>query len=265
MSAASPRSLPAYRDPPAFETLMAFHFAPIKWGIPHFGLFWSELQGQYPHFEVHPPIGEFQISFESGKPDAAITLPVQCWFINVAKDRLIQIQNSAFLQSWRKASAEGRYLHYDELRPHFWQEWQRFCDFSAKQQLGTPNVLQCEVSYINHLERGKGWQKFSELNRVFPSIGELSGREFLGRPEAANLNLSFVMPTQDGRLTISIQPAVRQTDQKEIIQLTITGRCRPTSNETAALEHGLNICHDWVVRGFDDFTSREMHRIWEKL
>lgn len=258
------RTLPDYATPPAFETMMAFHFARLKWDIPHFGLFWGELKTRYPKYEVHPPLGEYQIKFESGRPDSELAFPVRCWFINEENNRLIQVQDTAFLQSWRKVSAEEAYLNYGKLQPLFWGEWEHFCAFAKEQGLGSPNVLLCEVSYVNHLEKGLGWDKFSQLDVIFPSIGSLGGREFLGRPDTAFLNLSFSMPTQDGRLNVSIQPAVRQMDQKEILQLTVTGKCRPSSSDPRDLIAGLDLCRGWVVNGFDDFTSQAMHQLWGK-
>jgi len=53
-------------------------------------------------------------------------------------------------------------------------------------------------------------------------------------------------------------------DGKEIIQLSISGSCRPSSNEISELTKCLDFCREWVVRGFDDFTSGDMHRIWGK-
>ena len=65
------RTLPDYDNPPAQETWMAFSFVPLAWSVPHFGAFWSELREDYPTFEVHPPIGEFNVEFNS----AAVATP----------------------------------------------------------------------------------------------------------------------------------------------------------------------------------------------
>jgi len=72
------------------------------------------------------------------------------------------------------------------------------------------------------------------------------------------------MPSNEGRLHVVIQPAIRQLDGKEIIQLSITGSCRPASNEASELTRCLDNCREWVVRGFDDLTSPHMHSIWGK-
>jgi uncharacterized protein (TIGR04255 family) len=258
------RTLPDYENPPAQETWMAFAFAPLPWRVPHFGAFWSMLKEDYPTFEVHPPIGEFNFEFSAVPPGTITNLPVRCWFKNDQSNRLIQVQNNHFFHNWRRPKPTAPYLHYDELKPVFEREWGRFCDFVDQYDLGKPNVLSCEVAYVNHLDRGIGWENFSDLSVVFPSFGDFRGRNFLGKPETMLVSGSYVMPSNEGRLRVLVQPAVRQSDGKEIIQLTITGSCRPASSEKSELMRCIDFCREWVVRGFDDLTSAEMHRIWRK-
>jgi uncharacterized protein (TIGR04255 family) len=258
------RTLPDYDNPPAQETWMAFAFAPMSWSVPHFGAFWSEIKGDYPNFEVHPPIGEFNFEFNAVAPEAIVKLPVRCWFKNEESNRLIQVQNNRFFHNWRRPSPTAPYLHYDELRPVFEREWGRFCDFATRYNLGVPNVLSCEVAYINHLDRNMGWENFANLSRIFPSVGSFEGESFLKKPETISANAVYVMPSNEGRLHVVIQPAIRQKDGKEIIQLSITGSCRPASSETSELMRCLDSCREWVVKGFDDITSADMHKIWRK-
>ena len=242
---------------------MAFAFVPLPWSVPHFGAFWSELRGDYPTFEVHPPIGEFKLEFNAIAPGAIVNLPVRCWFKNDQSNRLIQIQNNRFFHNWRRPSPSAPYLHYAELKPVLEKEWDRFRDFVHRYDLGTPNVLSCEVAYINHLDRRVGWDNFSDLSSIFPSVGSFEGN-FVKKPETIAANVSYVMPSNEGRLNVVIQPAIRQQDGKEIIQLSITGSCRPASSDTSELMRCLDFCREWVVRGFDDLTSPHMHKIWRK-
>src|SRR5262249_25617305 len=108
------RPLPDYENPPAQETWMAFRFAPLEWSIPHFGAFWSEISANYPHFEVHPPVGDFNLSLSAAGPQAELVLPVRCWFINEESDRLIQVQHNRFFHNWRRKDPSSPYLHYDQ-------------------------------------------------------------------------------------------------------------------------------------------------------
>jgi len=258
------RTLPDYDNPPAQETWMAFRFSSLDWRIPHFGAFWNEVKDDYPDFEVHPPLGDFALQLTNKDLDATISLPIRCWFINNEQNRLLQVQHNRFFQNWRRPNPAAPYLHYEKLRPSFEYEWSRFCDFARRHRIGTPAVLLCEVCYINHLERGIGWKDYADLAVIFPSIGTLHGRQFLKLPETTAVSASFVIPPNEGRLQVAIHPAVRQSDGKEVIQLTITAGCRPASNDMPELLRCLDDCRYWVVTGFDDLTSDDMHRIWRK-
>jgi uncharacterized protein (TIGR04255 family) len=257
-------SLPDYASPPAQETWMSFRFAPLPWSIPHFGAFWHDIRDEYPNFEVHPPVGEFKLEFNALSPEAVVNLPVRCWFITEDRDRLLQVQPNRFYHNWRRSEAGTPYLHYDALKPLFVREWRRFCEFAERYGIGHPNVLGAEVAYINHLDRGTGWNDFSELSAIFPNAGSFKGRSFLANPEAIAVRSSYAMNSRDGKLHVEIQPAVRQSDGREIIQLTITGTCRPGTMTDEELFSCLDECRSWIVKGFDDITSDVMHEIWGK-
>ena len=249
---------------------MGVHFDPLEnWNLPHFGLFWSRINHEYPVAEVHPLIaseGEVQeFEFGVGALQKQLKIPVRCWFINEDKTRLIQVQNNRFIHNWRRIRGSGGpYSHYDDLRPIFEAEWNRFSAFLEKEGIVKPNVVRCEVSYINHLDRGRGWQSFADLPDVFPSWSGRTSGGFLPPPQAAAIRTFYPIQRPEGRLEISAQPAVRQSDGKDIIQLSVTGLCKPTSSEGGQIFSALDAAHEWVVRGFTDFTSAKMHEIWRR-
>jgi len=258
------RTLPDFENPPAVETLMGVHFPPIeKWQSPYFGLFWSRIKKDYPRFEIQPPVvaaptpamavAQFQSGFE---------LPTRCWFFNQDETRLIQVQSNLFLHNWRKVGPANKYLHYDELRPIFEKEWQGFHNFLEDEGLGAPRVQICEVTYVNHIDRGSGWETFADLSEIFPNWSPKTSENYLPSPELVAVNTSYALKNDEGRLQINAQPAVRQTDAKETIQLTVTARCKPSSSSSDEICRCLDEARKWVVLGFTDFTSPKMHKIW---
>lgn len=262
--------LPDYADPPAVETLLGFYFKPLpSWAVLHFGLFWQEIRAEYPSFEVHPPIlSEIALKFELDPRQAQFQLaseaPVRCWFKHKSNTRLIQIQNGVFIQNWRKSAGNVPYLHYDELRPTFEEMWRLFRGFLSKNRIGDPEITNCEVTYINHIDRGRGWDKLSELPTILPSWSGATSGGFLPPPTSVSLNVFYPIRDGAGRLEVILQPGVRKEDGKETLQLVLTARCRPNSFETEELLRSLDLGRDWVVRGFDDFTSDKMHAVWGK-
>lgn len=261
-------SLPDFAQPPAVETLLGFHFKPLSaWSVPHFGLFWREIKASYPKVEVHPPIAsEMALRFEVDPRKAQFHLtsemPVRCWFIHKSETRLIQVQSSVFIQNWRKPSAGSPYLHYDNLRPSFARLWETFREFLRKNAIDQPQVMDCEVTYINHIDRGNGWDRFAELPQITPAWAGLTSGTFLPPPLSVSIDAFYPIGDNAGRLEIMLQPGVRKADGKETIQLVLTARCKPQSSETKDLMKCLDLGREWVVRGFTDFTSMSMHDIW---
>jgi uncharacterized protein (TIGR04255 family) len=189
-------------------------------------------------------------------------VPQRCWFFNRDETRLIQVQDNLFLHNWRKVAPAEEYLHYDDLRPHFERAWQEFRAFSEQEALGALKVSLCEVTYVNHIDRGSGWETFAELSDVFPNWSPKTSANVLPSPEHVAINASYLLNNADGRIYISVQPAIRQSDAKETIQLTVTVRCKPSSSSDKDIYRGLDEARSWVVLGFTDFTGPKMHEIW---
>jgi uncharacterized protein (TIGR04255 family) len=262
-----------FDDPPVVETVLGLRFAPLPgWSIPHFGLFWEEIRKDYPKFEVHPPVGtasqiELRVEadeHENKRPvlELSNTFPVRCWFYDPSETTLIQIQSDCFIHNWRKITGTEPYSHYDVIRPLFERAWQRFCNFLEREKIPSPKVWQCEVSYINHLERGVGWSSFADLSEIVPGWSGKGSTHFLPSPEAVHINAIYPLANKAGTLQVVLQPAVRQKDGKEIIQLSLTAKGKPLSSTLPEILHWLDLGHEWVVQGFKDFTSQRMHQIW---
>jgi len=176
-------------------------------------------------------------------------LLVRCWFLNEAKAELIQVQNDRLTHNWRKVLGTEPYPHYENIRPAFERDWQRLCEFLNSQDLGMPDVRQCEVTYVNHNDRGEAWQTFADLPTVFPSWTGAASENFLPTPESVLFNVSYLMPEKRGRLRIAVVHAFRQVDARETLQLTLTARGKPSSSAVSDLLEWLDLGRYWIVRG----------------
>lgn len=265
-------TLPKFDAPPVTETVLGVEFSPLAlWGIPHFGLFWNKLRADYQDWSVRPPlVSQIEQFGDKPKQSQAITFQlvdepeVRCWFFDQSRIRLIQVQKDRFIQNWRKVAPTDEYPHYRQLRQKFEREWILFREFIESERLGTLDVQQCEVTYFNHLELEEGWQSLTELAEILPCWAGASSGDFLPAPELIDIKTSYLIPENKGRLRISMQPAIRHTDAREILQLTITARGRPASSDTADILKWLDLGHEWAVRGFTDFTSAKMHSRWKR-
>ena len=263
-------TLPDYTDPPVDETYASIQFAPIPgFGIPHFGLFWPEIRKDFPNFQVQPPVPSTTEQLEAGFRGALsfgiqlVSSPdVRCWFLDKTQNRLIQIQNDRFIHNWRRIKGDEPYPHYPALRQALEKEWRRFCEFLAREKLGEPQVNQCEVTYINHIEYDKGWKDYSELSNVITAWAPPAGASFLPPPERVNMEVHYRIRDNLGRLHVSLTPVIRARDGKEVLQLMLLARGAPASTSVEDVFRWLDIGREWVVRGFADFTTQAMQKMW---
>ena len=255
------QTLPHFDNPPVVETLLGVKFAPLeKWCVPHFGLFWQEIRAKYPRFEVQPSIGSPDV-LEFGFPD---NIPIRCWFYHESNTKLIQVQNDRFLYNWQKYGGDVSYPHYENIRPEFAGEWTRFCKFLESNEIDAPNVELCEVTYTNHLEKGKEWDTIADLPNIFNYWSGNSSNSFLSTPDAVAINTIYSMPDEQGQLSVKLLPVIRSEDGKEILQLQLTAVGQPASSELEDILNWLDFGREWVVRSFVDLTSAKMHSFWKK-
>jgi uncharacterized protein (TIGR04255 family) len=266
-----PERTPDYDRPPVVETYLGVQFSPlVKFSIPHFGLYWAKIRDDYPTFEVQSPLSSAFEQFGARQlvqPKFGIELmrtpEVRCWFIEKSGTMLNQVQRDRFVHNWRRQKPEDAYVHYDRIKPSFIKEWQKFCNFLDESNLGSPEINQCEMMYINHIELGQGWKSYGELNKVISSWSGSSSGNFLPAPESVSIGARYILPEKKGRLHIEMQPAITE-DAKEILQLNLTARGKPASPNLDGILDWFDLGHEWIVRGFTDFTSEEMHKHWER-
>ncbi len=263
--------LPAFEDPPVIETLLGVQFAPLELlSVLHFGLFWARIRGRYPRQEIHPSLDPTFEVFERRGVGLQFGVqpipepPLRCWFIDGTQAHLIQVQRDRFIRNWRKRSPQERYPRYDALRPAFREDWDLFCRFLQEDQLGIPEVNQCEVTYVNHIAIGQGWDSYGEAHRIVKLLSRMASPEFLPDPEIIRMDASFLIPEKQGRLHVSLQPVISRPLNKEVLQLTLTARGKPASSSPEDILNWFDLGHEWVVRGFADITTAEMQTVWRR-
>ena len=263
-------SIVDFENPPVVETVLGVDFAPLeRLSVLHFGQYWAKIRDEFPHHELKPPLGSSVERYPGdepvlkGPPQVKILNEptLRYWFIDEPQDRLLQLQRDRFLHNWRKK--DSPYPRYEEsIRPSFEKEWSRYCAFLADQGIGTPEVQQCEVTYINHIPQGEGWNELSDVPEMFPLIGKSSDQGFLPTPDDFGLRASFPMPDRKGRLHVSLELVLRTSDMKQMIAFNLTARGRPDGPDASQVLAWLDIGREWVVQGFVDLTHSDLHTAW---
>jgi uncharacterized protein (TIGR04255 family) len=264
--------LPKFDKPPVIEMVLGVEFADlVGLGIPYYGLFWGLIRDEYPLYIVKEPApSRIEIFEEQGKQEITFNLPVlgpppmRFWYINSQQTWLLQLQQDRFIQNWRKTASEPTYSHYTHVRDRFEKEFQRFQGFIDKQRLGPLQIRQCEISYVNQIELEKKPGAPFELAEISPYLSFQKREDFLPPPDGVTLNTSYVIPENRGRLYIGAQTLFRHSDAKEILQVSVTAKVIPVSQDYSEVMNALDLGHEWAARGFADFTSDKMHRLWER-
>ena len=248
-----------FERPPVAETALGVVFAPIsKWSLLHFGLFWDRIRKLYPNAEIKPATLQGELRFSLSEN---VDFPVRALFIDQSGNQLLQVQRNAFIRNWRQTPQTTEYEHFENVRPLFERDWAFFSEFMNGEQLGAPEIVQCEVTYINHLVRGKEWENFEDVSRIFRvwsggSVGELRASQMV------SFTTAYDLPNRLGRLQVVVQPGIRKTDSKEIIQFALTATTKPAGSTSAEILKSLDTGHEAVVTSFRDFTTSDMHAYW---
>ena len=259
---------PAFDHPPVVETVMGCSFPPIEgWGIPHFGLYWAEIRDRFPKSLDQPALPASNDDASNSIPSIRfqvnqLSSAARCWFHNTEETKLIQIQRDQFHFNCKRGLTNEPYPHYKLIRPDFEREWTVFIEFLEKNNLPTPLVASCEISYVNYIDNLGPPHERVPLSEFFPVWSGATHHGFLRQPELHNLVVAYPLDNNRGRLRIHVQPVLLQSDRKEMIQLILTAAGRPPAHDLNSILQWFDEAQDFLVRGFDDFTSEKLHQLW---
>lgn len=270
---ADPNTMPDYERPPVTEVALAVEFSPLEgWSSSHALLFGRMIQDDFPKMEVKPSLpSQIERFGEEGFQTVQLRVEVvnpevnRFWFMEEPSNWLIQIQSDRFIVNWRKVSGDEAYPHYvPAIRPRFERELQRFLGFLEQQGFPTISVRQSEVTYVNDMFKGQDWSTVPEALSLLSHLSKCCETSFLPPPEAVNLAGSYLLPEEMGRLRFSVNQVIRQLDNRESFQMRLTVRGKPKSSDNADILEWLDMGREWIVRGFDDLTTKKAHDLWGK-
>lgn len=262
--------LPDYENPPVTEVVFGIQFKPLK-GLktPHIGLFWEKLEREeYPELKEVAPIAHTTEHFDqTEKQDMQVSATIsstpplpRVFFINKIQNHLIQIQEDRFHQNWRKLEDNDKYPRFVELYPKFTKSWQTFQSFIQELTLGVMEPDQYELTYVNHIPRGQGWDSLSDIEKVFSEIQCRTGKRFLPEAEDLAWRKTYKLPEQTGRLHVSFRLVINKESKEQMMVLNLTAR-----GFGDAMDNWFDKAHEWIVRGFADLTSETIQKsCWKK-
>lgn len=272
-----PKDLPDYRRPPVVETVLGLQFEPVlNWTTAHAGLMAERLDNEFGRIEEHAPL---QRAVEGFGPPQPPPLDVdfriserpaanRIWLLNPDGSQLLQVQSDRLLRNWRRqGNEEQAYQHYGETRAVFMDEAQKLKQLLQEWRLGELRTDQCEISYVNHIKLHDGSDPHRCLERIFTQGSRWLPAGFLPAPEFRASQMRFVMHQQGmdapvGRLHVTLQPAWSRGDNSPLLVFTLMARGAPLGDDLEGAFGFFDLGHDWIVKGFDELTTSEMHQEW---
>jgi uncharacterized protein (TIGR04255 family) len=270
-------SLPEFTDPPVVEVALSVQFEQLtSLRSAQIGLLWQRYRDRFPRIEEHAslePTAERFGAVDSQATNVRVELtkepPVhRSWFINKEGSQLIQIQQDRFIHNWRKVGDGDQYPRYENVKETFGTELREFERFCQEERIGALVPTQCEITYVNHIVAGNGWENHGDLEKVLTLFASRYSNTFLPGLEDARLCYRFMMPDEKGkprgRLHVTVESALRRKDNQPMFLLNLVSRGYPDSNDIDGALKFLDWGREWVVRGFDAVTTETMHQVWGK-
>ncbi len=238
-------------------------------------MLWARFRDQFPKVEERPPLARTYEALESpGGRDTRVSfsfterLPApRLWFLKADGSELIQVQEGRFTHNWRKVGSDEAYPRYEAVRRRFRRELADFQEFLVEESLGEFLPDQAEITYVNHIVAGEGWESHKDLQRVFTvwrSPAEM------GEIEAAQFSTRLMLRDDEGkpigRLHLKVIPAHRKVDGEPIFRMELMARGIPTPDpNTDGVLAFMNVGRDAIVRAFTAATTDDMHKVWGRI
>lgn len=267
---ARPADLPDFERPPVVEVNLGIEFGALRpMRAAHVGLFWSKLRSDYPTLQEQPPLNSAIERFDEPAQPLSVSFevldappPLRTWLLTADGSRLLQIQNDRFVHNWRRMTAGSPYPRYETVRDEFSTRLEAFRSFVVGERLGTLDVVQAEVNYVNQLVAGDVWDRPGNLDRAV-TMWKASDATALRNPEEVRVVERHRVESKDGtaaRLYISLTPQASIAGKAAVL-LTLTVRGRPAEGTGGLLEF-FDFGRELIVRTFADVTTPAMHATW---
>ena len=271
MSQVGATDLPEYDNPPINEVVCGIQFKRLNDLLnPYLGLLWEKYKPEYSRCQEVAPLMPMIESFDIptaqrlellGEPPLPRT-----WFVHSNENSIIQVQRDRFLHNWREIRTDDSYPRYFTIIDSFREHLSKFITFLDEYNLGVVEPVQYELTYVNIILQGEGWETFSDVGKVFSNFTwSTSESDFLPLPESMNWNTSFLLPKYAGRLHTKIQSGIRRSDDRPLFRFELTARGIGEYKTTETMSRWFDLAHEAIVRGFTELTDFQIQKtLWRR-
>jgi uncharacterized protein (TIGR04255 family) len=273
---ASRYDLVSFERPPVKEVVLSVQFAAETFDLEAFGRFARAVHEDLPERQSHPVLPPMTESFERAVmgPSVEIRLEPQAtlprtWFMSKDGVQVVQLQHDRLTLNWRENDKGVEYPRYSSLRQRYKELFEVLATGLA--EAGHEYAANfCEVMYVNPVEVPQA-SNHPQLADVINRVGPRPESAFLPLAEDAQLIVRWRIPGSEignpeerpaGRLYLQASPGIKPPDLTPIYLVNLTAHVIPVEGDIDSAFQALDLAHEWVVLGFKDLTTPEMHRAW---
>lgn len=266
--------LPSFRKPPVIETALSVQFQPLKrMSNAHLGLFWNRVRATYPKLHdadpIEPQIERFgsdlprarfpQLRIAASHPAARLRMSSEDGHV------MLQLQNGRLVSNWRRLDGGNEYPRWTQVEPQFQAALRELKAFAEAEELGSIEPNQWEVTYLNHLVRGREWNGPADWQEALPGVIGTTSAVSVGRFETMGSHTHFALPNDAGRLHVELTHGFsgpdEDADELLIVQLTARGGI----DESRDVSTGLALGREAIVRSFAEIAGKRVRtEVWEQ-
>ena len=260
-----------FARPPVDEVVFSVLFKSLDMLLaPHLGTIWQEFKKEgFLEVVEQPPVMPTIENLSRSNQDPELQLSnvpnfSRIWFIHEQQYHIIQVQRDRFTFNWRKIEPDQKYPGFTAIFERFAKLYSRFQEIVRSMEVGEVVPLQYELTYIDQLLRGDGWNTLNDVGEVYKLFNKSEpSSSFWSGAESVILRTSFPIEDLNGRLHLAVSHRVRVSDQKQTLQTDFTMRGFPQAAEDNVMITWFTSAHGCIRGKFTGlFTEDIQTRTW---
>lgn len=259
-----------FERPPLVEQAISVCFERLPgFSIVDYGLFWSEIAGEFPSVGNLPPLDTAVEHFDEMRIETAQLqlfdpTPLPRGMFSNELGELVQLQPDRFGFNWAKRG-DAPYPRSEPMMARFEDLYGRFVKFVDRRGLGEIRLRQCELTNFNILPVAEFGSDFSEIGNALKVDPLELGVPFL-QAETYIRNRQHRIIDADGtplgRLHTAIAPVFSNQDGSKAFKLEFTARSAPNIGDIDAVRRFFAVARNAVNGAFRGTVTKQMRDIW---
>ncbi len=259
-----------FARPPVDEVVLSVLFQSLDSLLaPHLGQIWQEFREDgFMGIEEQSPVSPIVEEFPSRIHEPQLQLRrapdlARIWFTHEDKSQILQVQRDRFTFNWRKIDLNQQYPGFSTICGKFENFYNRFCQIIKDMKIGEVTPLQYELTYIDQLKQGDGWDRLDEISEIYNMFVDCQQSEsfWLGA-ESLIFSTSFTPEDLHGRLHLTIRNRVKMPEESQTLQTDFTMRGFP-ENANYTMIDWFKAAREQIREKFVSlFTENIQTQIW---